>query len=198
MSFISRLRSATGELHRQLDASPWAEEAVRSRRGYAGYLERFHRGLAGCWPEVDWHQAAELGLPDLEMRQGRYRALESDLAALGRRIDRMPARTSAGAAAPGTTVGCLYVLEGSVHGGRQLLGLLESNTGPVAEAESAFFRGFGERTASSWREFLAWLELMDPPAGFHEAAEDSARRSFGHFIAAFGGGATDLQTPTYS
>ena len=95
-------------------------------------------------------------------------------------------------------MGCLYVLEGSVHGGRHLLAALEANTGPVPESESAFFRGFGERTISSWREFVSWLDFLNPSAGFTSAAEAAAMRAFGHFINAFGAHGQASRTPPIS
>ena len=196
MNLINLLRSATGELHKRLDSSPWVEVATTSREGYADYLQRFQSGFLKCELQVDWHAMEQLRIPDGGMRRGRYERLANDLVALGRpkRGKRDP--DGAGSATPGSSVGSLYVLEGSIHGGKHMLAALEKKVGEISEEESGFFRGFGERTAGSWREFVNWLDHLAFDENFEKEATAAAVRSFEYFIDALEVPGSTTSTPS--
>ena len=183
MSLLNRLRAATREIHRTLDDSPLAREATFSMDGYIRYSEKFHQGLARSFSALDWETLARLGLPDLEKRRARYQNLGSDLEAIGHPPDPLPGPTGSPSAGRGT--GCLYVLEGSVHGGRHLLSALEKNIGPVSDTQTRFMRGFGESTGAMWQSFASWLDTIPASPDFLADAEKSAVRTFDNFVDAF-------------
>ena len=184
MTLLQALRNATHASHQQLDRQISTEEVTASRESYARYLERFSEGLAACWPQLDWELLARLGLPALPARQARYHALISDLDALGHPSHPLEAHSAPGLQ-PATTVGCLYVLEGSIHGGAILLAELERATGPLPANACGFMRGFGDQNRQFWKDFVSWLESLDAGDEFLESASTAAVGTFEHFIAAF-------------
>lgn len=184
MTLLQALRSATQASHQQLDRQISQEEVTASRQSYARYLERFHQGLATCWPKLDWTLLAKLKLPELPARQARYYALTADLHALGHPVPPLSAEFQSGQAA--LTVGCLYVLEGSIHGGAILLSELEKNTGSLPANASGFMRGFGDNNRSYWKDFTSWLDSLDAGDDFQKLACVSAVEAFESFATAFG------------
>ncbi len=186
MSLLQTLRNATHAIHRQLDEVVPLESVTRSRRDHTAYLERFHLGLSQCWPVLDWDQLGRLGLPDLAARKARYHSLALDLAELG--IPVPPLAKSATPVDAAQSVGCLYVLEGSLHGGRQILAELERRTGLLPAGQARFLRAFGERNDTAWRDFVSWLSSIEASPTFEEAASRSAVKAFDHFLAALNPG----------
>ncbi|RYD67201.1 MAG: hypothetical protein EOP83_03290 [Verrucomicrobiaceae bacterium] len=184
MTLLQALRNATQASHQQLDRQISQEESTASRQSYARYLERFHRGLAACWPKLDWALLAKLELPELPARQARYHALTADLQALGHPVPKLEMGIEGEQAA--STVGSLYVLEGSIHGGAILLSELEKNAGPQPANTSGFMRGFGDQNRSYWKDFTSWLESLDTGEDFQKLASASAVEAFERFTTAFG------------
>jgi heme oxygenase len=183
MTLLQALRNATLASHQKLDRQIPTEAVTASRESYARYLERFHEGLVACWPQLDWELLTQLGLPELPSRQARYHALAADLHELGHPVPRLESGTTPGHAP--TTIGCLYVLEGSIHGGAILLAELERTTGPVPANACGFMRGFGDQNRQFWKDFVAWLESLDAGDEFLESASTAAVGAFEHFITAF-------------
>lgn len=184
MSLLQLLRDHTRDIHSRLDTSVRVGEATGSLKGYADYLDTFYRGLLASMERIDWSRAENLGLPHAERRRGRYDSLTEDLRKLGEEVPPLPAQPAAGTS-DAATAGCLYVLEGSVHGGRQLLKMLEANAGPVAHDASRFFRAFGEETPEMWRHFTGWLDNLPNDGGFESEAVDAAVWCFRQFVSAF-------------
>lgn len=184
MTLLQALRNATQASHQQLDRQISQEEVTASRQSYARYLERFHQGLTTCWPKLDWALLAKLELPELPTRQARYHALTADLHALGHPVAQLEMGLGSGEAA--STVGCLYVLEGSIHGGAILLSELEKKAGPLPANTCGFMRGFGDQNRSYWKDFTSWLESLDAGEEFQKLACASAVEAFERFATAFG------------
>jgi heme oxygenase len=183
MTLLQALRNATHASHQRLDRQISTEEITASRETYARYLERFHEGLRACWPQLDWELLARLGLPELPARQARYHALAADLHALGRPVTLLGVGSALGVQ-PATTIGCIYVLEGSIHGGAILLAELERTTGPLPADACGFIRGFGDQNRQFWKDFVSWLESLDSGDEFLGFASTAAVATFDRFIAA--------------
>jgi len=184
MTLLQALRNATRASHERLDRQISGEDVTANAEAYARYLARFHDGLAACWPQLDWGHFSRLGLPQSAEREARYHALTSDLRALGRPVSALG--TVEEPEDPAAGIGCLYVLEGSIHGGTVLLAELEQKAGPLGADVTGFLRGFGDNNRSHWKDFVSWLESLDAAEGFLEAASTSAAAAFGNFIASFG------------
>ncbi|WAC20413.1 biliverdin-producing heme oxygenase [Luteolibacter sp. SL250] len=178
-NLLPELRSATSALHRELDGlvpDPAADPAA-----YGAYLSHFHDGVAASWKMLDWGTLGALALPELSRRKQRYHALESDLERLAILHAKLRDHTGAGAAA---STGCLYVLEGSIHGGRILLGKLSGHP-DLPDDSLSFLTGFGDENGRMWASFMEWINHIDTTPGFIAEAREAAMRTFQHFINSF-------------
>lgn len=179
---LKSLRLATGALHKQLDELVPAFHPASSQAAYTEYLRSFHAGLSSCWPLLDWTRLEALGLPDAARRKARYEAIRGDLGVLGSGVP--PFEVFTGSPDP-AIVGCLYVLEGSVHGGSHLFARMgESATGIPAGAYG-FIEGFGPDNKRLWVSFVQWMGSLEHSPGFIAEAGDSAVRAFEGFIESF-------------
>lgn len=179
-NLLQELRSATSALHRELDEI--VPDPVSDPAAYRDYLSRFHRGVATSWPMLGWEKLVEMGLPEAPRRKRRYHSLEDDLDRLG--IPHVKLRDSVGAEAAVAT-GCLYVLEGSIHGGRILLEKLSARADMPSDS-LAFLGGFGDENSRMWASFTGWLTSLEAAPEFIAEARQGAMRTFRHFINSFG------------
>ncbi|MBX3741122.1 MAG: biliverdin-producing heme oxygenase [Akkermansiaceae bacterium] len=179
-NLLPELRSATSALHRELDGL--VPDPTSDTAAYGGYLSRFHDGLAAAWPMLDWEKLNQLALPDAALRKQRYHSLGMDLDRLGIPHAELTDHTAAGA---GTATGCLYVLEGSIHGGGILLAKL-AGRGDLPDDSLSFLRGFGDENSPMWSSFTGWLSRIDTTPEFLVAAREAAMRTFACFIHSFG------------
>jgi len=184
MTLLQALRSATQASHQQLDRQISTDEVTVGKESYVRYLERFYQGLVACWPQLDWTLLEKWELPELSARQARYHALTADLHSLGHTVAPLEMAHESGQAA--STIGCLYVLEGSIHGGAILLAELEKNAGPLPANTCGFMRGFGDHNRSYWKDFVSWLESLNAGDDFMKLATATAVKAFENFSTAFG------------
>jgi heme oxygenase len=178
-NLLQELRDATRPFHRELDRL--VSDPGFSRTSYGDYLLRFHEGLTASWPMLDWERLRHMSLPDAGRRKQRYHALAGDLARLG--IPHSPL-VDGQRKEDATAVGCLYVLEGSIHGGQVLLGRLK-DADEIPEDSLRFLEGFGDENGSMWAAFTQWLTHLEASSGFVAGASEGATRTFNHFISSF-------------
>lgn len=180
MSLVSALRSATAPIHQQLDSAVPLDRIISSEGAYIAYLKWFHDSLAEAWALMDWNFLTAAGLPDASRRIARFEALGRDLDALGSGVRPLPAKRAS--QPPGTSLGCAYVLEGSVHGGQHILTAIEERRGPQPASTTRFLRGFGDDRAKLWREFVVWLDGFPTDDGTLRQATESAEATFSIFL----------------
>jgi heme oxygenase len=148
-----RLRTATRDLHRELD-SRLLLSSLTKRDGYGRYL-------LTNWPCASIEPALTKAgihrlLPDWAQRERRF-ALEDDLTMLG--VLPPPARSCTIDEDTGTILGWSYVLEGSRLGARQILRAVEANGDPDIRRATRFLRhGEGK---DFWGSFKAALAQID-------------------------------------
>ncbi|RYF17664.1 MAG: heme oxygenase [Comamonadaceae bacterium] len=170
---LAQLRAATRAHHQRIDRLMDLRR-MRDPGHYAGVLRVFDAFLAA------WEPAVAAALPPqwhawLDARSRRP-FLERDLAVLGiapaDADARVPSLSSAAAA-----WGSVYVMEGSALGGQFITRSL-AEAGLFPHRGAAYFHGWGERTASMWRDCRTTLEeqLADPRA--LADACDAACRTF--------------------
>lgn len=180
------LRDATAGIHARLHAVPAFEALAAGRLSLAGYAELLHR-LLGFHVAVEAALAAAPPLRpygiDLAERR-RSAALRADLATLG--------RPEAGPLAPlpplGTAaraLGCLYVVEGSTLGGRQLARGLDHLLPAGAVAGRAFLLGHGPRHGAMWQACCAAIETCGTEPGGLAGMVAAATETFAAFEAWF-------------
>lgn len=176
---LQELRDATSDLHRQLDRLIPESSPAADLSAYQDYLLRFRRGVAASWPMLDWNLLDALDLPEAGLRKNRYHRLGTDLGNLGLPHPPLADEASSDAA---TSVGCLYVLEGSIHGSGVILSDLRSHGTAIPEDSLGFLGGFGDDTPRMWSSFVSWLRSLETSPGFTSGACEAARATFSHFI----------------
>lgn len=156
---LATLRAGTRAQHEALEASGWLDHAVADRDAYGDHLLRVaafvcdaERALAPFGAAL-----ASRGFAPAERRKSarlgeELSALGLDAPAVDRRAD-FPALPDLAAA-----VGCLYVLEGSTLGGMIIARVIRERLA----WESAFYGGYGRRTAEMWRAFGAAANACAP------------------------------------
>jgi heme oxygenase len=201
------LRTATAEAHLRLHhlpaLAPLAEGTI-TRAAYAALLRRmlaFHLAVERC--VSDGPPVQTFGVDIAERR--RSPLLLADLAALdavagcesaagaadegaavgagaaaGATLPALPAQCSAAG-----VLGCLYVVEGSTLGGRELALRLDHLLPAGDVAGRAFLFGHGARHGAMWRAFCAALEACGTDAGRQVEMTDAALATFGAFEAWF-------------
>lgn len=174
------LRAATHVVHERLHEAPAFRAIVDrrlDRRGYARLLGRllaFHRAVDTLIAQG----RAALGFGDAAGNGARIGRLEADLAYLGGgKVPSVPAATGD----DGQAAGCLYVVEGSVLGGklihRQLYYLFAAN-----EDGRSFFAGAADDGAR-WRDLCGRLDAYGAPPGRLAAMTAGAAAAFALFEA---------------
>lgn len=181
------LRAATAAAHVRLHhlpvLAPLAAGTI-TRPAYAALLRRmleFHLGVERCvaaGPSV-----RGVGVDIVERR--RSPLLLADLATLGVAAggDAAPALPVPGSAAG--VLGCLYVVEGSTLGGRELARRLDHLLPPGSVDGRAFLLGYGAGHGAMWRAFCAALEAGGTDAGRRADMVAAALATFAAFEAWF-------------
>ena len=174
------LKHETRDLHDRVESGFDLTGRVRSLGGYRGALLALYRlhAIAGAALEaVDW-QGEVVDTTRMATRRGW---LLEDLSALGCPVP-PPAAQRLDLAGPVEALGCLYVLEGSMLGGRVIFRTIEKALGIGSDNGGRYFCGFGSGTGSAWTEFVAVLDTrsvgVDGPAALR-----GARKTFELFEA---------------
>lgn len=169
-AFLGRLRSQTDVSHKRLEALPLSKILVDTQItvvDYSKYLELMHDVV---------YQMERVIFPilqsyvcDLEERKKAHLIL-SDLEVLGhQKSTSSDVFDSAAVSNTGFAMGMLYVLEGSTLGGRFILKNISENLGFDATKGASYFAGYGNKTGSAWKNFLAILTAFEAD---HEAETD--------------------------
>jgi len=157
---LAALRSATREHHDRVDHLMDLQR-LQEPGHYACVLQALDAFLAGWEPLV----AAALPACWQAWLQARSRRpfLQQDLRVL--HLEARPPAQIAPIRTPAAAWGAIYVMEGSALGG-QLIARVLARHGLDAERGAAYFHGWGEATATMWREARAVLaaQLQTQPA----------------------------------
>jgi heme oxygenase len=183
---LERLRSATQDVHVQIERSVRFLDPDATVNDYRDYLARLFGYVA---PLEDRLAAVCSDAPDLEVDARRKAHLAViDLRALGLplyEIGRLPRC----AALPDVSnlqraLGCLYVLEGSTLGGRDLEHQLSQLRPEAVATAHAYLRGYGRATDDRWNAYRAALEVYaTDPASVLAAARQTSQTLHSWLIA---------------
>ncbi|WP_411827428.1 biliverdin-producing heme oxygenase [Luteolibacter sp. AS25] len=165
---LSRLRSATATAHATLDSSTNLEAITSSPQACASYVEKFALATREVFARIDWTLAEKLGLPDAPARLGRYQKLPSFH--LGSNHSSLPC-----------FIGTLYVLEGSIHGGKTILETLQKHYPEATFPGIYFLKGFGSENTALWKRFIGWLQSLDLTPSETSDTCDAACETFACF-----------------
>ncbi len=160
-SLHERLRDATAPLHRATEAAFDADDRLATMAGYVDLLDRLWSLHAGVEDALRSHGCSLPGLALEALR--RSPLLAHDIETLAGRSPRLP-RAGLAYASPEAALGGIYVVEGSILGGRVLMRRAERSLGVSATQGGRFLAGDGAGTGARWRAFLAALAAL--PAAF--------------------------------
>ena len=168
----AELRAATRDLHHRLDHHKLLSPLVRSGLVMADYglaLQALYAINAPTEQAISDYIDAQ-GLAFDYAARRRMPDLLADLDYLGLST---PQQAWAGPdiRSHGELVGCLYVLEGSVLGGRVIFKQLQSALKLDEETGGRFFAGYGEQTMPMWQAFWTFAAEISPPEQITEATK---------------------------
>jgi len=152
---LLRLREATADLHKRVEASVDFRRSFTSRDAYERLLQRFLGFYAPFEQTIEAWDVPGLRL-ELASRRKSPR-LEADLRVMGTargcishlaRCSDLPViRCNANA------IGALYVVEGATLGGEVIARILEKQLGVTATAGGSFFASYGTHVRAMWDAF---------------------------------------------
>lgn len=177
---LDALRARTRAAHERIErgvALARGEGDVADLRRFLERLHGLHVPLEERLARLPW---AQVGLDFEERRKAAL--LARDLVALGHdvasiaslpRCERLP-----GADELPRGLGCLYVIEGSMLGGRVLARSLRGRLGPAARGALGFFDAYGERLESLWEGLVRTLDVAARDRRARTALLDAAQETF--------------------
>lgn len=174
------LRDATAGEHASVEALPHMPDLAAGALPPARYAQVLGCHLAILAP---WERAHGAWLEALATRGWPYRrrttALGHDLAALGITASAADDGQAPLAADDAQAWGMLYVVEGSMLGGRVIARQLRTHQPDLAGALAYY--DLGSEDPAAWRRFQGCLEtVLDSDAARHQAAA-GAQAMFAHF-----------------
>lgn len=182
------LQRATAAVHARLHRVPVFVALAAGRLDHDGYLDLLGRLYGFHEPfEAAVAQAEPPGLPPERWR--RAHLLRVDLTALGRSdaaiagLLRHPTPRSRWS--PAHAMGCLYVMEGSTLGGRQLARQLDHLLSASTNGGRMFLLAGADRGHVRWRDFCAVLDECGAEPAPRAEMVAGAMETFGCFEAWF-------------
>ena len=159
MVLLTQLRAATRSRHERLESLPAMQRIFTQDYTLLEYIKLLQMFLSICRP-----------LEDSLMQPGRTMAvhlgyrprsaeLESDLGILKANIPAAESPVPLFNSDAGE-VGCLYVLEGSRHGGRVMAGHLSTTLDLTVDTGLQFLTGADSDPEKSWKQFCCRAEAV--------------------------------------
>lgn len=175
-----RLRDATAEAHRDLEATMRVADRCRTREAYIQILSRLwglYGPLEAALEAVVWE-----GTESLVRLRAKTGLLVADLEALGfcpRQLGNLPRATRLPRIdGPLDILGVLYVLEGATLGGQVVLSWLTEHLDVCPETGARFYASYGGQIGVMWRAFLEVLERLGADPAAAERIERAALETF--------------------
>lgn len=173
----SSIKEATKSAHQQLEVVVIKKlKAIRSNADYADLLKHFYAYFSkveqAIAPFITTAILADYGA----RRNSAY--LKQDIEALGFNTNDLPHAQAPAINNVQEAMGALYVMEGSVMGGKIIVQMLAK--GGVTEGVS-FFSGYGEDTGKMWTSFIEALNSSATTDADKQAAIAAANKTFSQF-----------------
>lgn len=155
LTFLEQLRANTADSHKNLESLPVSASITSptvTTEAYAHYLKLMYDVIKDT--ENNIFPLLQNIFPDLETRR-KLEWINADLAFLNHsKINsKLPFSENSKTFSVPFAIGILYVVEGSSLGGRFILKNLQSALG-YEENGVSYFNGYGNKTGSSWKNFL--------------------------------------------
>ena len=193
MSIMSRLKSATAELHRQAEGTSLQQRLVKGalpRDLYASFLAQMylvHSALEGSIGDLSaTHHGFATVVREYHRRE---RQLSEDLAFLGTDLNTITAAGATNALLadirqvvarqPVALLGMLYVLEGSTNGSKFIARAVRREYGLGLGPGASYLDPHGELQQERWQAFKRDMDDVGFTETEASAIVDAARRMFG-------------------
>lgn len=173
-----RLKAATAAIHDRLDARIMALDPFASRERYVRFLraqQAFHDALAPLYASP----ALRAELPDLAER-ARSAAIAVDLDDIGLAPPPVPDAPPVEPVDMSTSLGWLYVAEGSSLGAAFLL-KASQKIGLDTDHGARHLAGHPDGRAAHWRRFTARIDAIEMTEAEEERMFAAARDAFARF-----------------
>jgi heme oxygenase (biliverdin-IX-beta and delta-forming) len=179
-----RLREATAEAHRKLEAAMALTQRCADRASYGALLADLWGVYAPLEAELaalDWN-----GLGVELAQRAKTPWLCADLITLGLssggvaalpRASQLPSIQS-----PADGFGVLYVLEGASLGGQLILRQIKASLGLDEQSGARFFSSYGAEVGERWRSFVAAMAAYGETERRVQAMERAALATFECFL----------------
>lgn len=178
-----KIKEATKTAHQQLEVLVVKRlKAIGSNADYANLLKHFYAYFSKVEQAIAPFISAEV-LPDYASRRNAS-YLKKDIEALGGTTDELPQAQAPVIASTISALGALYVMEGSIMGGRIIVQMLEK--AGITKGVS-FFSGYGEATGQMWQRFTDVLNRHAPTEQDQASAIAAANATFTQFQQVFTG-----------
>lgn len=170
ITFLDNLRSKTSESHKNLEAIPISKLLVNpniSLHAYSLYLSLMHDVVSDYEKHI--YPLVENVILDISERKKADLILK-DLKYIGEEKKKGHAflKNSDQKYSVPFALGMLYVLEGSTLGGRFILKNIQENLGLDEENGISYFSGYGNKTGSYWKKFLAYFTEFEAQNNIEE------------------------------
>lgn len=173
----NNIKEATKSAHQKLEVTVVKKlKAIRSHADYADLLKHFYSYFSTVEKTIAPYITTEV-LPDYNQRRTSV-YLKQDIEALGFSTNELPAAQSPEIHSTIEALGALYVMEGSIMGGKIIVQMLEK--GGITEGVS-FFSGYGENTGKMWGVFTAVMNSYAPTEADEQKAIQAANETFSRF-----------------
>ncbi|WP_443938658.1 biliverdin-producing heme oxygenase [Pedobacter sp. MW01-1-1] len=177
----TNLKEATKAAHQELEKKVVLKlKSIRSAADYADLLKHFYAYFDHLRNEIEPYITPEV-LPDYaERRDASY--IKRDIEALGFDTTDLPLTTVPKITNTQEALGALYVMEGSIMGGRIIVEML-AKVG--VQTGVSFFSGYGAQTGEMWGRFVEVLNASAKNEAEEQLAVDAANAAFTHFSDVF-------------
>ncbi|RZK76910.1 MAG: heme oxygenase [Pedobacter sp.] len=171
------IKEQTKAGHLELEKTVVKElKAIRSDADYAAFLKKFYTYFSQVEQVISPYITEQL-LPDYaDRRNSSY--LKNDIEALGGTVNDIPKVAVPDVENTLQALGALYVMEGSIMGGRIIVQMLEK--GGITKGVS-FFSGYGAATGERWSLFTDVMNAQAKNDFDEKLAIDAANQTFSDF-----------------
>jgi heme oxygenase len=175
------IREATKPAHLNLEKIVVQQlKQIKTTEDYSAFLTKFYNYFSQVEEAIKPYITDQL-LPDhAERRNSSY--IKRDIEALGASVGEVPVAEVPAISNAVSALGALYVMEGSIMGGRIIIQMLEKLG--VTEGIS-FFSGYGQETGQKWGIFTKVINEAAATELEEEQAIDTANKTFQLFEKVF-------------
>ena len=175
------LRESTQEAHLSLERKVIPKiRGIQNDAHYAQFLIYFYAYFNALERAIDPYITPK-NLPDYYSRR-TSQFLKRDLEALGYTADQLPKVTVPEIDSSQQAFAALYVMEGSVMGGRHIVKMLKRKG--INEGLS-FFSGYRDTTEKRWKRFQTELNAWATSEAHEEVMVETTKETFEHFSRVF-------------